>query len=69
VTKYAICFDFPEAEGEPLFAGITHDGTMGFAPTLRTARFFGSETVAERVLANSYGNETRQYAVVVEVQP
>ena len=35
-TAYAICFDFPEAEGDPIFAGWFKGG-LGFAPSLATA--------------------------------
>lgn len=50
-----------------MFAGVTPAGTMGFVPTLRKARRFTSEKIAERVLLNSYGPAVRRYGVVVEL--
>lgn len=65
--KFAICFDFPEMP-DPLFAGWLHDGALGFAPTLKTAARFENWDAAERTIANSYGDETGQFASVVEVE-
>lgn len=66
MTEYAICFDFPERPGDPMFAGFPNDapGLMG---RLENATRFESEIAAERFLINSYGPETRSYGVVVEV--
>jgi hypothetical protein len=66
-VKFAICFDFPEAPGEPLFAGWAGNGTPGFAPTLATAMRFDEWDVAERFLANSYGPSVGECGAVVEV--
>ena len=66
VTRYAICFDFPEW-GEPLFAGMTAENVYSFARTLDTAAFYADEQTAERVLANGYGDEARKFGCVVEV--
>lgn len=63
--SFAIAFDFPEAD-DPVFAGLTGDGGMGFAPTLATALRFTRELDAERTLENGYSGETRSYGVVVE---
>ena len=65
-VRYTICFDFPDSD-EPLFAGWTGSGTLGLAPSLRTAAMWGSEKHAENALANAYGPETRKFGVVVEV--
>lgn len=64
---YAICFDFPEFDGEPLFAGWT-GGIPRYARTLATAMRFPTDSEAEAMLRNSYGKETRTYGVVVEVR-
>lgn len=63
---YAICFDFPE-EDDPVFAGFTGSGAMGFTPTLRTARRFSSEAITGQVLRNSYGPAVAKFGVVVEI--
>jgi hypothetical protein len=63
---YAICFDFPELDDEPLFAGW-HQGAPGFAVELSTAMRFQTEAEAERSLVGMYGPVTRKYANVVEV--
>jgi hypothetical protein len=65
-VTFAICFDFPEAPGEPLFAGWAGDAP-GFAPTLATAMRFDDWDVAERFLANSYGPSIGECGAVVEV--
>jgi len=62
---FAICFDFPETD-TPWFAGWCGNGTLGLAPSLRTAATWDSEEVAERILA-TYGPETRECGVVVEL--
>lgn len=68
--KYTICFDIPEAPGEPVFAGWVEDKSggrsLGIAPTLQTAATWDSETVAQRFL-DSYGTLMRQFGTVVEV--
>ena len=64
---YAICFDFPDAAGDPLFAGWLKDGGIGFSPTLEKAARFETELVAERVLANSFGSAIGEFGSVVEV--
>jgi hypothetical protein len=63
--SYAICFDFPEAPGEPIYAGWAGD-QLGFAPTLTTAATWGDEETAQRYLDN-YGPSIRECGVVVEV--
>jgi len=64
---FAICFDFPETPGQPLFAGWLYDGGLGFAPRLETAARFDTWEAAERTLENSYGRETRTFGTVVEL--
>jgi hypothetical protein len=63
---YAICFDWPEMNGEPMFAGW-HKGAPGFAPQLETAAKFETEEEAERMLKNGYGPSVAVYGKVVEV--
>jgi hypothetical protein len=64
---YAICFDFPERPGEPVFAGWAGD-QLGFAFSLESAATWDSEEIAERWLNNNYGDETRKCGTVVEVE-
>jgi hypothetical protein len=65
-AKFTICFDFPELEGEPQFAGW-YKGTPGFAPSLASAMLFDDEETAERFLNGSYAAETAECGRVVEV--
>jgi hypothetical protein len=64
---YAICFDFPELEGQPLFAGWAGD-QLGFAYDLRTAAKFDTEEIAENHLRNNWGKQVNQWGTVVEVE-
>jgi hypothetical protein len=70
-VKYAICFDFPEAPGEPVFAGWVEEKSgarsLGWAPTLKTAAFWDEKEVAQRHLDNGYGDSMRECGTVVEV--
>jgi hypothetical protein len=65
-VKYAICFDYPEAD-DPYFAG-EFKGGLGWAPTLATALLFDDEETAERTLENGYTPANQVYATVVEVE-
>lgn len=71
MTEYAICFDFPEQNGDPFFAAfvpvLTLSADAGMTPLLAIAKRFESEAIAERFLATSYGPEARSYGVVVEI--
>jgi len=68
---YAICFDFPELNGDPVFAGWTGSNPkqLGFAPKLETAAKWDSEEVAGNFLRNNWGEKISQYGTVVEVEP
>jgi hypothetical protein len=63
--RYAICFDFPELEGEPLFAGRDDDLPL-ITQSLAEAATFDTEDQAEDFL-DGYKEEVRGYATVVEV--
>lgn len=58
---YLIKFNFPEGA---MFSGWAGD-SLGWAPTVETAARFESKEIAENTLANSYGDGTRQYGLVV----
>lgn len=62
---FTICFDFPEID-DPLFSGWCGNGTLGYAPTLRSAAFWDSEQVAQQFL-DSYGPSARKFGAVVEL--
>jgi hypothetical protein len=66
-VTFAICFDFPD-EDDPVFAGFTESGAMGFASSLKASRRFSSEAIAGQVLRNSYGPAVAKFGVVVEVE-
>jgi hypothetical protein len=69
-VKYAIRFDFPEAPGEPVFAGWVEESggrSLGYAPTLKTAALWDEEEIAQRHLQNGYGPSMRECGTVVEV--
>ncbi len=67
MPRYAICFDFPEMNGEPVFAGWLN-GMLQFAPRLETAAKFDTEEIAERWLNNNWSSpEIKGYGTVVEV--
>jgi hypothetical protein len=63
---FAICFDFPNAEGDPWF-GKLMEGQPGLTPQLDEAQTFASETLAEGFL-DGYGPWLGGYATVVEVE-
>ena len=63
---YAIKFTFPWGGVE--YAGKTRDGSLGFASTLATADLYESREIAERFLANGYGDGTRPLGEVIEVE-
>ncbi len=65
MSMYAICFDFPEMNGEPIFAGWANEAP-GFAPKLDTAMVFETEQHAEQFLMLSYG-PIAECGTVVEV--
>lgn len=62
---FAICFDFPETTTGPFFAAIV-EGAAGWTNNLETAERFDSEDIADRFLANGYG-ETAAFGTVVEI--
>ena len=62
--SFVIRFDFPES-AQPIYAGWTGDGTLGYAPTLKTAGEWEDEATAKRVLEASYGPETASYGRVL----
>lgn len=64
---YALVFDFPE-EDDPVFAGFTESGAMGFATTLKSARRFSSEAIAGQVLRNAYGPAVAKFGAIVEIE-
>jgi hypothetical protein len=64
-VRYAICFDFPEFDGEPLFAGRADDLPL-ITQSLADAATFPTEDEAEDFL-DGYQEEVRGYATVVEV--
>lgn len=67
MLSFAIVFDFPDADGEPWYAGRTRDGALGLVRPLARALKFTSEAAADRTLANGYGPSTRPYGTIVEV--
>jgi hypothetical protein len=64
---YMLCFDFPEANGEPMFGYRGVEG-WGLTMSLASAERFVTEAIAERTLANAYGQETRSWGAVVETE-
>jgi len=74
-ARYAICFDFPELEGEPLFAvwrqsssGIAFgQGALGIEGHLGTAAKFLTEDLAEHWLKHCFVDEVAACGTVVEV--
>jgi hypothetical protein len=65
MNKYAIQFDFPDTD-YPLFAGL-YQGSLGWAPTLTTAKLFDTAEDAARILINGY-TAVRTYGQVIEVK-
>lgn len=66
MTAYTICFDFPETEGSPVFAGWAGD-QLGFAQTLATCARWASEEEAESYLRHNWSPAVAQHGRVVEV--
>jgi hypothetical protein len=67
--SYAICFDFPESDGTPMFAWQNPGEPYGLTASLENAAQFEEEEIAERVLRNSFGPSIRECGTVVEVAP
>lgn len=65
-TSYAICFDWPEMNGEPWFAARTLGHGSGFTGDIGLAIRFESEDQARRLL-DAYPEEGRKFGTVVEV--
>jgi hypothetical protein len=64
-VSYAICFDFPETSGDPLFAKRLSDA-LGWTLNLSAATRFATVDEAQRTLENGYG-PAAEYGRVVEV--
>jgi hypothetical protein len=63
VTKYAICFDFPN-DPDPYFA--QDNGVLWTADLSRALRF-RSEKRADKYLKKNYTKEIRKWGTVVEI--
>lgn len=61
---FAICFDFPEMEGDPVFAGFDRHG-LGFTRELAKALKWASE--ADALEALDWFSDSRSFGSVVEV--
>ena len=66
MTEYAICFDFPETEGQPWFATRLNDG-FGVTTSLAEAERFVDEAAADRTLKNGWGPAMAEFGIVVEL--
>jgi hypothetical protein len=65
-VSYAICFDFPETSGDPLFAKRLSDA-LGWTMNLSAATRFATVDEAQRTLENGYSANVAEYGRVVEV--
>ncbi len=67
MSRYTICFDFPDAEGEPRFASqIMVEGACVVTKDLARAKLFKSEEAASVFLVDRYPDAVG-WGTVVEV--